>query len=84
MVGSHEFYLGYAINRGKLLCLDTGHCHPTEEVADKLSAVIVGDLQTTRDAERLGAVALSDRAWRDVPDDAVARALDPLVLYQVA
>ena len=38
-VGSHEFYLGYAIRRGTVLCLDTGHFHPTESVADKLSAV---------------------------------------------
>jgi len=38
-VGSHEFYLGYAIRNGLLLCLDTGHFHPTESVADKLSAV---------------------------------------------
>jgi L-rhamnose isomerase len=38
-VGSHEFYLGYAIRRGTLLCLDMGHFHPTESVADKLSAV---------------------------------------------
>lgn len=41
VVGSHEFYLGYAVTRGKLLCLDTGHFHPTEEVADKLSAVLL-------------------------------------------
>jgi L-rhamnose isomerase len=38
-VGSHEFYLGYAISRGKLVCLDAGHYHPTESLADKLSAV---------------------------------------------
>jgi L-rhamnose isomerase len=38
-VGSHEFYLGYAIRRGTALCLDMGHFHPTESVADKLSAV---------------------------------------------
>jgi L-rhamnose isomerase len=38
-VGSHEFYLGYAISRGKLICLDAGHYHPTEVLADKLSAV---------------------------------------------
>jgi L-rhamnose isomerase len=38
-VGSHEFYLGYAISRGKLACLDAGHYHPTEVLADKLSAV---------------------------------------------
>lgn len=38
-VGSHEFYLGYAIRKGALLCLDMGHFHPTENVADKLSSV---------------------------------------------
>ncbi|MEO1313223.1 MAG: L-rhamnose isomerase [Pseudomonadota bacterium] len=38
-VGSHEFYLGYAIRKGTLLCLDMGHFHPTEDVSDKLSAV---------------------------------------------
>jgi L-rhamnose isomerase len=41
VVGSHEFYLGYAVANRKLLCLDTGHFHPTESVADKLSAVLV-------------------------------------------
>ena len=39
-VGSHEFYLGYAITRGKLLCLDSGHYHPTESIADKISSVL--------------------------------------------
>jgi L-rhamnose isomerase len=39
VVGSHEFYLGYAVRNGKLLTLDTGHFHPTEGVADKISAV---------------------------------------------
>ena len=39
-VGSHEFYLGYALTRGLMVCLDTGHFHPTESVADKLSAVL--------------------------------------------
>lgn len=39
-VGSHEFYLGYAITRRILLCLDTGHFHPTESVADKISAAL--------------------------------------------
>ncbi|MEP1208108.1 MAG: L-rhamnose isomerase [Rhizobiaceae bacterium] len=38
-VGSHEFYLGYAIRKSTLLCLDMGHFHPTENIADKLSAV---------------------------------------------
>ncbi len=40
-VGSHEFYLGYAITRRKLLCLDSGHFHPTEDVADKISSVLL-------------------------------------------
>jgi L-rhamnose isomerase len=39
-VGSHEFYLGYAISRRKLLCLDSGHFHPTETLSDKISAVL--------------------------------------------
>ncbi|MEQ3710516.1 L-rhamnose isomerase [Tateyamaria sp.] len=38
-VGSHEFYMGYAIRKGTLLCLDMGHFHPTENIADKLSSV---------------------------------------------
>jgi L-rhamnose isomerase len=38
-VGSHEFYMGYAIRRGTLLCLDMGHFHPTENIADKLSSL---------------------------------------------
>ena len=40
-VGSHEFYLGYAITRKKLLCLDAGHFHPTESIADKISSVLL-------------------------------------------
>jgi L-rhamnose isomerase len=40
VVGSHEFYLGYAIARKVMLCLDSGHFHPTESVADKISAVL--------------------------------------------
>ncbi|MBO7385051.1 MAG: L-rhamnose isomerase [Clostridia bacterium] len=39
-VGSGEFMLGYAVSRNKLLTLDTGHFHPTEQVSDKLSAVM--------------------------------------------
>ncbi|OQY30879.1 MAG: L-rhamnose isomerase [Spirochaetaceae bacterium 4572_59] len=39
VVGSHEFYMGYALSRNKLLCLDMGHFHPTESVADKISSV---------------------------------------------
>ena len=41
VVGSHEFYLGYAITRKILLCLDTGHYHPTETISDKLSSVLM-------------------------------------------
>lgn len=37
-VGSHEFYMGYAMKNDTVLCLDMGHFHPTENVADKLSA----------------------------------------------
>lgn len=40
VVGSHEFYMGYAVSRGKLLCLDAGHFHPTEVISDKISAVM--------------------------------------------
>jgi len=40
VVGSHDFYLAYAVAHRKLLCLDTGHFHPTESVSDKLSAVL--------------------------------------------
>jgi len=40
VVGSHEFYLGYAITRGKVLCLDAGHFHPTETIPDKISALM--------------------------------------------
>jgi L-rhamnose isomerase len=37
-VGSNEFYMAYAATRKTLLCLDAGHFHPTENVADKISA----------------------------------------------
>lgn len=39
VVGTHEFYLGYAIRKNKLVCLDAGHYHPTEQMGDKISAV---------------------------------------------
>lgn len=38
-VGSHEFYLGYALSNNKSVCIDSGHFHPTENVADKISAL---------------------------------------------
>jgi L-rhamnose isomerase len=41
VVGSHEFYLGYAVKRQILICLDMGHFHPTESVADKISSVML-------------------------------------------
>ncbi len=40
VVGSHEYYMGYAITRDKMLCLDMGHFHPTETIHDKLSAIL--------------------------------------------
>ena len=41
VVGSHEFYLGYAAANQILLCLDAGHFHPTETIADKISSVLM-------------------------------------------
>jgi len=41
VVGSHEFYLGYAVTNNKLMTIDTGHYHPTESPADKISAVLL-------------------------------------------
>ncbi|MGL4943947.1 MAG: L-rhamnose isomerase [Thermoguttaceae bacterium] len=38
VVGSHEFFMGYAVKNNKLICLDAGHFHPTEGIADKLSS----------------------------------------------
>lgn len=40
VVGSHEFYLAYALTSDAMLCLDSGHFHPTEVISDKLSAVL--------------------------------------------
>ena len=40
VVGSHEFYLGYAVSRGKLYCLDAGHYHPTESIGDKITSCL--------------------------------------------
>lgn len=42
VVGSHEFYLGYAAqHKGVVLCLDAGHFHPTEGIADKISSSLL-------------------------------------------
>lgn len=40
VVGSHEFYMGYAVSRQTLLCLDAGHFHPTEVISDKISSAL--------------------------------------------
>lgn len=40
VVGSHEFYMGYAMKNQTVLCLDAGHFHPTESIADKISSVM--------------------------------------------
>ncbi|HEL2383767.1 TPA: L-rhamnose isomerase [Streptococcus suis] len=38
-VGSHEFYMGYGLTRGKMILLDAGHFHPTEVISNKLSSL---------------------------------------------
>ena len=41
VVGSMEFYEAYALSRKILLTLDAGHFHPTETIADKISALLL-------------------------------------------
>lgn len=41
VVGSHEFYLSYAVKNNILLCLDSGHFHPTEVISDKISSLLL-------------------------------------------
>ena len=41
VVGSHEFYMGYAVKNGIMATLDMGHFHPTEETYDKISALLL-------------------------------------------
>lgn len=41
VVGSFEFYLSYAAQNGKMICLDNGHFHPTEQVGDKISSCLL-------------------------------------------
>jgi len=41
VVGSHEFYMGYALKNDKLCLLDTGHYHPTEMVSNKISSMLL-------------------------------------------
>ncbi len=40
VVGSHEFYLAYAVKHQRLYCLDAGHFHPTEHLGDKISSIL--------------------------------------------
>lgn len=40
VVGSHEFYLAYALTRKVVLTMDAGHYHPAESIADKISALL--------------------------------------------
>lgn len=40
-VGSHEFYLGYAISRDIYCLLDVGHYHPTEVISDKIPSLLL-------------------------------------------
>lgn len=41
VVGSHEFYMGYAIANQTVLCIDAGHFHPTETISDKISSILL-------------------------------------------
>ena len=41
VVGSHEFYMGYAVQNQTLLTLDAGHFHPTEVISDKISSAML-------------------------------------------
>ena len=40
-VGSHEFYMNYAAQKGILCLLDNGHYHPTEYVSDKIPSMLL-------------------------------------------
>jgi len=41
VTGSHEFYMGYAIEKQILLCLDAGHFHPTEMISEKITSCLL-------------------------------------------
>jgi L-rhamnose isomerase len=41
VVGSYDFYLGYALQNNKMITLDNGHYHPTEQVGDKISSILL-------------------------------------------
>lgn len=40
-VGSNDFYIAYCTRHQKHVTLDTGHFHPTESVADKVSSLLL-------------------------------------------
>ncbi len=40
-VGSNDFYIGYAAQKGIMVTLDTGHFHPTESIGDKMSSLLL-------------------------------------------
>jgi L-rhamnose isomerase len=40
-VGSYDFYLGYGAKKQKIVTLDTGHFHISENIADKISALLL-------------------------------------------
>lgn len=40
-VGSNDFYTAYCTEHQKLITLDTGHFHPTESIADKVSSMLL-------------------------------------------
>ncbi|NSW93625.1 MAG: L-rhamnose isomerase [Bacteroidales bacterium] len=41
VVGSHDFYIGYAVSNNTMITLDNGHFHPTEQVGDKISSILL-------------------------------------------
>jgi L-rhamnose isomerase len=41
VVGSHDFYLAYALRHDLIVCIDMGHYHPTESIGDKLSPILL-------------------------------------------
>lgn len=41
VVGSHDFYMGYALKNDLMITLDNGHFHPTESVGDKISSLLL-------------------------------------------
>ncbi|MBQ4106703.1 MAG: L-rhamnose isomerase [Lentisphaeria bacterium] len=41
VTGSHEFYMNYALSRKQMVCLDAGHFHPTETIADKIGSLLL-------------------------------------------